>query len=186
MLANLFNTTIALEMKNFIPTLALALITALTGSLAQSNTTTTPGYGNVTSTLEGNSTFSFGDRYAVLNLDLINGIVGSINGTQQGQAFINSTLDWVDAVQATEPKPLTVWTRIYFSNSMRPELGVGVPFSNIAGGFGNITEESETGQLYPAFKPLETDVVLPKTRFYAGEFSVLSCVICAVIGCLSV
>jgi len=161
-------------MKNIVASLALALMTGLSGSNANNSSataTTTPsiGYGNITSTLADNSTFSFGDRYAVLNLDLINGIVGSINGTQQGQTWINSTLDWVDAVQAKESNPLTIWTRIYFSNSQRPELGLGVPFSNIAGGFGNLTEQSETGQLYSAFTPLETDVVLPKTRFYAGQ-----------------
>jgi hypothetical protein len=158
-------------MKNIFASLALALITGLSGSSANNSDSGTPdiGYGNITSTLASNSTFSFGDRYAVLNLDLINGIVGSVNTTEQGQSFINSTVDWVDTVQAKASNPLTIWTRIYFSTSQRPELGLGVPFSNIAAGFGNITEQSATGQLYPAFQPLDTDVVLPKTRFYAGE-----------------
>lgn len=174
-------------MKNLLPSLALALIAGLTGSQAadnvtSSNTTSTSttsssglGYGNITSTLPSNSTFSFGSRYAILNLDLINGIVGSFNTTPAGQAFISSTSEWIDAVQSKSNSsgsydPLTIYTRIYFSTPQRPELGLGVPFSNIAQGFGNITESSETGELYPAFaeKVQETDVVLQKTRFYAG------------------
>lgn len=175
-------------MKNILPSLALALIAGLTGSQAADNVTTSNttststtsssglGYGNITSTLPSNSTFSFGSRYAILNLDLINGIVGSFNTTPAGQAFINSTSQWIDAVQSKSNSsnaygPLTIYTRIYFSTPQRPELGLGVPFSNIAQGFGNITESSETGELYPAFaeKVLDTDVVLQKTRFYAGE-----------------
>jgi hypothetical protein len=176
-------------MKNILPSLALALIAGLTGSQAADNVTTSNttststtsssglGYGNITSTLPSNSTFSFGSRYAILNLDLINGIVGSFNTTPAGQAFINSTSQWIDAVQSKSNSssgsydPLTIYTRIYFSTLQRPELGLGVPFSNIAQGFGNITESSETGELYPAFaeKVLDTDVVLQKTRFYAGE-----------------
>jgi hypothetical protein len=175
-------------MKNILPSIALALIAGLTGSQAAENVTTSNttststtsssglGYGNITSTLPSNSTFSFGSRYAILNLDLINGIVGSFNTTPAGQAFINSTSQWIDAVQTKSNssnayEPLTIYTRIYFSTPQRPELGLGVPFSNIAQGFGNITESSETGELYPAFaeKVLEADVVLQKTRFYAGE-----------------
>lgn len=175
-------------MKNILPSLALALIAGLTGSQAADNVTTSNttststtsssglGYGNITSTLPSNSTFSFGSRYAILNLDLINGIVGSFNTTPAGQAFINSTSQWIDAVQSKSDSsnaydPLTIYTRIYFSTPQRPELGLGVPFSNIAQGFGNITESSETGELYPAFaeKVLDTDVILQKTRFYAGE-----------------
>jgi hypothetical protein len=175
-------------MKNILPSIALALIAGLTGSQAAENVTTSNttststtsssglGYGNITSTLPSNSTFSFGSRYAILNLDLINGIVGSFNTTPAGQAFINSTSQWIDAVQTKSNssnayEPLTIYTRIYFSTPQRPELGLGVPFSNIAQGFGNITESSETGELYPAFaeKVLDTDVVLQKTRFYAGE-----------------
>ena len=175
-------------MKNILPSIALALIAGLTGSQAAENVTTSNttststtsssglGYGNITSTLPSNSTFSFGSRYAILNLDLINGIVGSFNTTPAGQAFINSTSQWIDAVQSKSNSsnaydPLTIYTRIYFSTPQRPELGLGVPFSSIAQGFGNITESSETGELYPAFaeKVLDTDVVLQKTRFYAGE-----------------
>jgi hypothetical protein len=175
-------------MKNILPSIALALIAGLTGSQAAENVTTSNttststtsssglGYGNITSTLPSNSTFSFGSRYAILNLDLINGIVGSFNTTPAGQAFINSTSQWIDAVQSKSNSsnaydPLTIYTRIYFSTPQRPELGLGVPFSNIAQGFGNITESSETGELYPAFaeRVLDTDVVLQKTRFYAGE-----------------
>lgn len=138
---------------------------------AQNTTAPAPGYGNITSTIPAsNSTFSFGQRYAVLNLDLINAIVGNFNGTDSGRQFINSTKTWIDAVHAVEPQPLTVFTRIYYSTRFSPELGLGVPFGSLQGGLANITEESPQGMLYPAFETSERDVVLPKTRFYAGEW----------------
>lgn len=134
------------------------------------------GYGNITSSIPSNNTsLSFGRNYAVLNLDMINGIYGSFNTTPQGQQLINSTVTWINAVQAQNPPPLTIWTRIYFSNVLRPELGVGVPFQKVIGGLGNITESSPAGQIYGAFKPLQNrDVIMPKTRLYAGESSQFS------------
>ena len=148
-----------------------SLVTLATGAtlvLAQNNTSA-PGYGNITSTIDtSNSTFSFGERYAVLNLDLINAIVGGVSSTSAGQQFINCTSNWIDAVHAVDPQPLTIFTRIYFSTAYQPELGLGVPFTNVAGAL-NITESSEQGMLYPAFNTTARDVVLPKTRYYAGE-----------------
>ena len=166
-------------MRNYATSIAITLLACVTSTFAN-NDTPDIGYGNITSTLPSNSTFDFGQRYAVLNLDMINGIVGSINGTEAGQEWINKTSGWVQAVQQHQPSPpLTIWTRIYFSTDQRPELGLGVPFSNIAGGFGNITESSPTGELYPAFQPLSSDVVFPKTRFYAGAGNALEQILSA-------
>jgi hypothetical protein len=40
---------------------------------------------------------SFGQNYAVLNLDLINGVVAPLTNTTEGKKWINSTATWIDA-----------------------------------------------------------------------------------------
>lgn len=153
-------------------TSTLIAICSLVAPAVVAQNATGLGYGNITSSIAANNTsFSFGRNYAVLNLDMINGIYGGFNTTTQGQQLINSTVTWINAVQAQNPVPLTIWTRIYFQTALRPELGVGVPFGRVVGGFGNLTESSPGGMLYPAFKPLQgKDIVIPKTRLYAGEY----------------
>jgi hypothetical protein len=145
-----------------------AAIATCSTAFAQ-NATGTVGYGNIT-VAATNDTLSFGQRYAVLNLDLINGIVTPINGTAPGRQWINSTQTWINAVHGVSPQPLTIFTRIYFAAPFQPELGVGVPFSNVARGLVNVTESSPQGQLFPAFNTSSRDVVIAKTRYYAGAF----------------
>lgn len=138
-------------------------------ALATLATAATPGYFTDTSTLAGNDTFTFGTHYAVLNLDLIEALVSSINTTAAGASFISCTRSWITAVHAQSPPPLSIFTRIYFSNAQRPEIGPQTPFGAVAAGLGNVTESSAAGMLYDAFVPLEGyDVVLQKTRYYAG------------------
>ncbi|KAJ5650524.1 cysteine hydrolase family protein [Penicillium longicatenatum] len=99
------------------------------------------GYSNSTPSTVTSSSLSFGPHYAVLNLDLINAFVGSINATSQGQAFIKNTAKWIDATISD---------------------------------LGNITESDVESHLYQAFKPLsDYDVVLQKTRYYAGAENTL-------------
>ncbi|KAG9247252.1 Isochorismatase-like protein [Calycina marina] len=130
--------------------------------------TTEPGYDTCFTTLPSNSTFSFGTHYAVLNLDLITGLVGAINTTASGQLFISSIATWIAAVHAQSPPPLSIFTRIYFSNAYRPEIGPTTPFGITVASLGNATSESPQSQLYPSFVPSEMDVVLQKSRYYAG------------------
>lgn len=144
-----------------------------TSSASSSASTTTPGYFTNFSTLAGNNTFSFGNHYAVLNLDLINGIVGSVNNTAAGAAFINSTATWIAAVHAQHPPPLTFFTRIYFSNAYKPEIGPTTPFAAAVAALGNATADSPQSQLYPAFVPAGGDVVLQKARYYGGAGNAL-------------
>lgn len=135
---------------------------------AATASTATPGYFTNFSTIPANSTFSFGKHYAVLNLDMINGLVASVAGTPQGESWINSVTTWINAVHAQTPTPISIFTRIYFSNTHRPELGLGVPFSAAVAGLGNATSSSPQSQLYPAFVPLpDYDVVVQKTRYEA-------------------
>jgi nicotinamidase-related amidase len=145
---------------------SLALLSAAYGQ-----STAAPGYApNVLSTVT-NASFSFGQHYAVLNLDLIEGLVSGINTTTAGQAFINNIKTWVDAVQQQTPAPISLWTRIYFSNSQQPEIGPNTPFRKVAGSLpNNGTESSPATQIYHAFSPLpDYDVILRKSRYYAGD-----------------
>ncbi|KAK5117249.1 hypothetical protein LTR62_005866 [Meristemomyces frigidus] len=150
------------------------LATALTGLLASAaaQSSTEPGYdaypNYIPSTIPSNETLSFGQHYAVLNLDLINGLVAPIANTTEGEAFISCTSKWINAVAALTPKPLTFFSRIYFSNSHNPEISDSTPFKNVGGSLG--TASSNATMIYPAFHVNETagDVVIQKTRYYAG------------------
>ncbi|KAJ5923369.1 cysteine hydrolase family protein [Penicillium verhagenii] len=125
----------------------LALSPCLVDSTAIGYSTTTPS--TVT-----NTSFSFGSHYAVLNLDLMNVIVGFINTTSQGEAFIKNTARWIDVLM--------------------PEISTSSPFYNAIESIGNLTESDVDSQIYHAFKPLpDYDVVLQKTRYYAGADNAL-------------
>lgn len=39
----------------------------------------------------------FGRHYAVLNLDMINGLVAGVEDSPEGQKWIKNTADWIDA-----------------------------------------------------------------------------------------
>ncbi|PSK35894.1 hypothetical protein B9Z65_5709 [Elsinoe australis] len=134
-----------------------------------------PGYNGfptfVPSTVPSNETLSFGSNYAVLNLDLINGIVGSVVNTSQGDAFISNTARWIDAVHALNPPPLSIFTRIFFSTPQKPEIGPKAPFAQVGGALG--TSDDPLTQIYPAFTVEENDAVLAKIRYYAGAGNAL-------------
>lgn len=141
---------------------------------AYSNSTTSPGYTCfphcISSTIPSNesSTLSFGKHYAVLNLDLIPGILGTTPDTPAGQIFVNSTASWIDAVHRQTPPPLSIFTRIYFSNARQPEIGPQSPFAQVSSTLG--TSSDPNTEIYSAFHVDEAagDVVLQKTRYYAG------------------
>lgn len=150
--------------------LLLSLLIGLSLTFAQESGP--PGYDCyptcITPTISTDEELSFGRRYAVLNLDLINAIVGGVAETPQGEAFISNTAQWIDAVHAQDPPPLSIFTRVYFTNSRQPEIGPDSPFGQVAGDLG--TAASEDTQLHPAFQvDIDAgDVVLQKTRYYAG------------------
>jgi len=57
---------------------------------------TQPGYSpNTPSTVSGIP--HFGQKYAALNLDLINGLVGDVNETEAGKRWIDATASWITA-----------------------------------------------------------------------------------------
>lgn len=116
---------------------------------------------------------SFKRHYAVLNLDLITSIVAPIANSSSGQTFIDNTAYWISAVHAQHPPPLQLFTRVYFSGPYRAELQTGSAFAALASFVGNITDPGT--QIYPAFDVDEAagDVVLQKTRTYAGAGNAL-------------
>ena len=150
---------------------------AATASLANAQSSTTPGYDCyphcIPSTIPSNETLSFGQHYAVLNLDLINGLVSPIANTTPGSAFVSNTARWINAVHAQNPPPLSIFTRIYFTNSHKPEIAPGIPFAKVGSALGTASDP-ET-HLYPAFHVDEAagDAVLQKTRYYAGAGNAL-------------
>lgn len=152
--------------------LSAAILATLASAQAQA-----PGYDgyptSIPSTVASNTSLSFGKHYAVLNLDLINGIVGSVLNTTEGNAWIANTASWIDAVHALPSVPLTIFTRIYFVNSHKPEIGPTSPFAAVGGALG--TQNDSLTQIYPAFKVNEAagDAVLVKTRYYAGAGNAL-------------
>lgn len=127
----------------------------------------------IPSTIPMNKTITFGGNYAVLNLDLINGLVAPIASDPAGKAFIDCTARWISAVHNHDPPPISIFTRIYFLNAMRPEVQPESGFANASAPFG--TAQANETQLYPAFDVNEAqgDLVLQKTRYYAGTSNVL-------------
>ncbi|KAL3496718.1 cysteine hydrolase family protein [Aspergillus germanicus] len=138
---------------------SLPLLASCAASASVSTATSTP--------------LSFGQNYAVLNLDLINGVVAPLANTTEGRKWINSTATWIDAVHKQSPPPLSIYTRIYYSSAAAPELSPSTPFYQVAAAFGNLTEQSPVSHIYPAFAPDDSedsrDVVLRKSRYYAGD-----------------
>lgn len=78
--------------------LQLTLASTLPASTFNSPSTTPeqqPGYSpNTPSTVPG--TPNFGTNYAVLHLDLINGLVGNVSETKAGQEWINAPATWIN------------------------------------------------------------------------------------------
>jgi len=151
--------------RNILP---LLLSTAIPLTSAQ-NASTAPGFGGIASTIPLNdTTFNFGKNFAVLNLDLITAIVSGVANTTQGHTFISNIQTWVNAVHAQSPPPLTIFTRIFFSTPEAPEVGPNSSFKAAISSLGNVTAEDASTEIFPAFNVTTDDVVLQKTRYYAG------------------
>ncbi|KAK0314971.1 hypothetical protein LTR82_012965 [Friedmanniomyces endolithicus] len=149
-------------------TAALAATLLSAASTIQAQQAASPGYDCyptcIPSTVPANETLSFGRHYAVLNLDMITALVSGVAPTPAGSKWIANTARWIDAVHAQNPPPLSIFTRIYFSNSHKPEIGPASPFAKVGSALG--TASSNLTEVYPAFCVNETvgDVVLQKTR----------------------
>ncbi|KAH8812156.1 cysteine hydrolase family protein [Xylogone sp. PMI_703] len=109
---------------------------------------------------------SFGDNYAVLNLDWMSVLVNAVKDTTEGRAFIENCSKWNDAVHQKSPRPLTIFSALSF-NPGQPELQRGSPFANLIASFGEFTIGSPEVQIDSRFKVDEHDIVLQKTRWSA-------------------
>lgn len=65
-----------------------------------------PGYSLDTPSTVKNSSFTFGKHYAVLNLDLIDGLVSSFNDTDAGEKWIENVASWIDACVFLSFRPI--------------------------------------------------------------------------------
>ena len=154
----------------------LPLVLAST-SLAIAQNASSPGYTGypdpIASTIAANESLSFGQHYAVLNLDLINAIVTPIAASKDGRKFIKNTAKWIDAVHDVDPLPLSIFTRIYFSSDLKPELKANSGFADLVEGI--TTEDDNSTAIYPDFNVKQDmgDIILGKTRYYAGDGNAL-------------
>jgi nicotinamidase-related amidase len=134
-----------------------------------------PGYFTNFSSIPNNDTFSFGQHYAVLNLDLINGLVASVASTSEGKTWINNTATWINAVHAQNPPPLSFFSRIYSINALNPDIAGG--FAQVFAGLKPGTIDENATMIYPAFSPSSNDVVVQKIRYYAGTANELELIL---------
>lgn len=109
---------------------------------------------------------SFGDNYAVLNLDWMSVLVSSVKDSREGHTFIASCSRWNDAVHQKSPRPLTIFSTLSFYPG-QPELLLGSPFANLIAGFGEFANGSPEVQIDQSFTVDEMDIVLQKTRWSA-------------------
>ncbi|KAL2208061.1 hypothetical protein CC79DRAFT_808198 [Sarocladium strictum] len=65
---------------------------------------------------------SFGQQYAVLNLDFMSILTNSLRDTPEGFSFLSNFKRWLNAVHGKTPKPLIVFTTLCFSHETQPEL----------------------------------------------------------------
>ncbi|KAI0105381.1 cysteine hydrolase family protein [Hypoxylon sp. NC0597] len=110
---------------------------------------------------------TFGKNYAVLNLDLMAILIDSVKHTPEGRVFISNCSRWNDAVHKEDPQPLVIFTTLFF-NPGRPELAEGKPFHRLIDAFDLFEAGSAAVQITRHFMIGEKDIVLQKTRWYAG------------------
>lgn len=121
---------------------------------------------------------TFGKRFAVLNLDFMALLIDVVKGSRQGDAFVSNCLRWNDAVHKKTPRPLTIFTTLSL-NQGEPELANNAPFTRLIRGFGSFTHGSPAVQVASEFEVDERDVVLEKTRWYAGAGNCLEQILSA-------
>jgi nicotinamidase-related amidase len=111
----------------------------------------------------------FGQHYAVLNLDWMTLLIDGIKDQPVGQEFIKNCSLWNEAVHQKDPRPLTIFTSLFFSNSAQPELDRESPFGRLLQGYTSFEKGSSGVQIDSNFLVDEKDIILQKTRWYAGS-----------------
>jgi hypothetical protein len=112
---------------------------------------------------------SFGQAYAVLNLDWMTCLIDSIKDTSVGQEFIASCSQWNDAVRQKVPRPLNIFTTLTFSTHSQPELAPDSHFAGLIKDYGTFERGLRAVQIDDNFVTDDEDIILQKTRWYAGS-----------------
>ncbi|KAF3225006.1 hypothetical protein TWF192_007291 [Orbilia oligospora] len=122
-----------------------------------------------------NCSATFNKNYAILNLDWMTILMDVIKDTPEGQTYITNCSRWNDAVHAKSPRPITIFTTLFFSNKSQPELHKSdkAPFTKQINGYCLFESGSPEVQIDPRFLVDEHDIVLQKTRWYAGAGNAL-------------
>ncbi|KAI8302102.1 hypothetical protein K4K59_000618 [Colletotrichum sp. SAR11_240] len=97
----------------------------------------------------------------------------NIKKTDEGKLFISNCVRWNEAVHQHHPRPLTIFTALCFSNSSQSELARPSPFADLIDGFGDFVKDSPEVQIDKSLELDEEDIVLHKTRWYAGAGNAL-------------
>ncbi|PYI34550.1 cysteine hydrolase family protein [Aspergillus indologenus CBS 114.80] len=117
-------------------------------------------------TASATSPLSFGENYAVLNLDWMSILIDAVKYTPEGQAFIQSCNKWKGAIHQKSPRPLTIFSTLAFQRG-QPEVQPNTPFANLIAPYGKFATGSPEVQIAECFKLDEHDIILPKTRWSA-------------------
>lgn len=111
---------------------------------------------------------SFGKRYAVLNLDFMNILFDIAKSAPEGQKFVANCSRWVDALHKQDPRPLTIYTTLYFTSPSQAELPGEAPFTKLVNGFASFDEHNPAVKVPSYLHIDDKDIVLQKTRWYGG------------------
>jgi hypothetical protein len=79
---------------------------------------------------------SFGQNYAVLNLDLINGVVAPLANTTEGRKWINSTATWINACVYLPPSiptlpPHLISFHLIYTKTRPSKVGQKMDHTNV-------------------------------------------------------
>lgn len=111
----------------------------------------------------------FGEHFAVLNLDFMKILTNSISDSAEGSIFMSNCTRWNDSVRQKDPRPLIIFTALSFSSAKQPELSQPSPFAKAIHNIGLFEKDSPDVEIDPRFEVDGADIVLSKTRWYAGS-----------------
>lgn len=110
------------------------------------------------------NSLSFGEHYAILNIDWMSVLINAVEETPEGKALFSSLTRWNNAIHRRVNQPLTIFTTLAFSRG-QPEVETNKPFSRLIASFGSFEEGSPNTAIDPRFMIDKNDILLQKTRW---------------------
>jgi nicotinamidase-related amidase len=107
---------------------------------------------------------SFGEHYAILNIDWMSVLIHAVEETPEGKALVSSLTRWNIAIHRKTNRPLTIFTTLAFSRG-QPEVEINKPFSRLIASFGSFEDGSPNTNIDPRFVVDNNDILLRKTRW---------------------